>query len=325
MAGVPGSIPGVLVEMSSIATTPVCPACGSTHVVYCGHDKRGTQRLLCRGCGKKSREPGGLGGRHFPPETVGRGIEIYYRGYSCKATAQFLSTTLRIHDPDISPQTVSLWVQTYSRVAATAMEGRKAFPGVDWDLIAVLLDGLRVWWVVLDQETGYILGCHLARGEPRDGAREAMAKAKLASVGRCRRVDYREVRPSRRWRTGQILEQEAFRGIRSALPQVALSRPFQRADVIYGEFKVKGFLTDLKKVALKFNRVKDPTVLATYLGGWVVSRNCFVGQWAGQRRSSGNLAQVEAPFAGWTDVVRYSVSSSRRLGSTRQNVDSMDD
>ena len=322
MAGIPG-IPGIIgvfagrEGLSFSAALPVCPSCGSTHVVRSGYD-HGVQRLLCQGCGRKHRDHGAIDGLHFPPDTVGRGIETYYQGYSYQATAQFLSTTLRIHDPDISPQTVLLWVQTYSRVAATAMEGRKASPGRDWDLLAVLLDGVRVWWVVVDQETGYILAHHLTRGEPRDGAREAMAKAKLVSARQCRRVDYREVRPSRRWSTRRIPEQDVFRGIRAALPRVSLSRPLHRAEISCGESDVKWFLSELEKIALKFNRVKDPTVLAAYLGGWVVSHNLFARKWPVGMRSPANLAQVEVPFDGWMDVVRYSVSNSGRPRNTRE-------
>ena len=259
-----------------------------------------------------------MSGHHFSPETVGKVIETYYRvGASCENTSRFLTNNRSIRETSVAPQTVCSWVRTYSEVAVTAMEGRKASAGASWDLFAVLLAAPQIWWVAVDQDSGYILCSHLGDGTARDGAREAVHRAKLSSARRCTGVAFHAVRPSRRWELQDLHEQAVFKGIRSALPKVSLSLLCPWADVNYGRFRGQWFLRELEKTGRRFNRVKNSERLAIYLGGWVVSRNLFNSMGMAEASSPGELAQVGSPFSCWSDVVRYSASKSHGFGRQR--------
>lgn len=194
----------------------------------------------------------------------------------------------------------------------TALEGRKASSGLGWDLFAVLLQRPRIWWVVVDQHSGYILCSHLATGMARDGAREAVSRAKLSASQRAKGVNFHAVRPNRRWQLQNLLQEDVFKGIRNSLPRVALSMLCSSAELSYGGLRGQSFLRELEKTARKFNRVKRSETLATYLGGWVIHRNLFDVPGMPKASSPGDLARVEAPFTSWAGLVLFSASNARR-------------
>lgn len=212
----------------------------------------------------------------------------------------------------LRPADVLTWVEQYSRVAVTALEGRKASSGLGWDLFAVLLQRPRIWWVVVDQHSGYILCSHLATGMARDGAREAVSRAKLSASQRAKGVNFHAVRPNRRWQLQNLLQEDVFKGIRNSLPRVALSMLCSSAELSYGGLRGQSFLRELEKTARKFNRVKRSETLATYLGGWVIHRNLFDVPGMPKASSPGDLARVEAPFTSWAGLVLFSASNARR-------------
>lgn len=67
-------------------TTNKCPFCGEeSKQVNNGHNRSGTQRVLCRHCGKTYTHEAKK--REYPPETVKEAIKMYYSGVSGRGVA----------------------------------------------------------------------------------------------------------------------------------------------------------------------------------------------------------------------------------------------
>ena len=217
----------------------------------------------------------------------------------------------------MAPQTVRSWIHDYTRVAMSATLGMKVGQGTDWAVYVVVLERNRTWWVVKDEETGYVLGSHVGRGDPEGSAQAAVKKSRDSAARRCRRLTYRYVRPNRRWKRGYVSDRSVLDGFRKALRTAALANPLPRLPLGHkmseGEEAEEEFVKSLEKTARQFNQAKKLDVLQTYLDGWVISYNFLGRQTANQRESPGQESKAKVPFRSWGDVVRY---ADRRSMST---------
>ena len=64
-----------------------------------------------------------------------------------------------LEDTDIPPQTIRNWVHRYTNAVVKLTRGYKAAGGEVWWLCSQPLSySSRMWWMVLDDTTGYTLG-----------------------------------------------------------------------------------------------------------------------------------------------------------------------
>ena len=284
----------------------VCPYCPSERVVRNGCPK-GRQVYRCKDCRRKHRYDKAVHGRHFPPELIGEAIPTYYRSRSLRGTAESIQKRYDIQHTDISPQTIARWVQTYTDVALNGMRGYQALTGKHWVICRLPLDfGSHAWWVVVDEDTGYILGSHVSRTRTAEGARAAIVEALASAARPCERVTYLECTITRGRMFGYISPMKVPEEINGELPRAIVVAPGEgpgSAPIVSDGGKFTYALLEARR---KFNRIKNTEEIRRYVGGWVITYNLFGGQADELGRTPGQLAGVKPTFADWTDVVRKS-------------------
>ena len=187
-----------------------CPYCKSDHYVMNGRNgvPEGKQTYLCNDCTKRWKSRWAVGGRSFPPDQIGTGIQKYYTGLSFRGAAKAVKEQFGLEDTDISPQTIRNWVHRYTDVAVELTRGHKAVGGGTWWLCSQPF-GLypRMWWMVLDETTGYILATHIVTSTTQDGVWKVLLEALASAVRPCDEVAYMKAWPEF-WSAGEDIPNE---------------------------------------------------------------------------------------------------------------------
>ena len=281
--------------------------------------------MNARVCGKGWGQRGAVGGHSFPPDQIGTGIHMYYTGLSSRRAAKHVKDTFDMKDADISPQTILNWVHRYTDAATKLTAQYKAQGGGKWWVRSepfLLYD--RMWWMVIDDITGYIfasqvdvsmteIGAQEVFPEtigPQDlfletiGAQEVFHKAIASAVEPCDEAVYLRARHEA-WFSYRYLPEWAVRRVlQNILPD---KRPVECVRGIPSSSLgpvVTKILTACENTRKRFERIKGKEDLQRYLAGWVLTSNLFtehreLGGW-----TPGQAAGVKAPIVDWADVVR---------------------
>ena len=260
---------------------------------------------MCHGCGRRHREDGLIHGQRFRPEVIGSAIGEFYHGHSTRTAADFVTQVYRITDTKISPQTVWNWVHTYTKAAIDGVRAPTALTGPHWEFYGVLLGPDRVWWVIQDGKTGYILASQVSpvSEEPiREVIKEAWSSS--SARPRCRSVCFSLIKPSRSHRRRTISEPFVLRCVGKGLPRATVVSSRDWTDSVSGISVNHKFPAALLTAGKRFNRVKNRRLLETYVKGWAISYNFLGGHGRGMTPPPGQLANVETHYRSWVDVVR---------------------
>ena len=279
-----------------------CPRCGSSHVVKAGRAKE-QQRFLCRKCGCKFREQSARM-RRFPPEVIGRAIELFYEGMSLRKTAETIGREYGDPHSGIAHRTVELWVKGYVETASTALVDLKARTGVRWVVYAVALKYGPRWWLVKDDETGYILGSHVNWRGREANARSVIEKALTKASRPCEHLAYRSVVDGDSWEPHDLFDESTLDEFRSALKGCSPSCDIGVADSMTVDHREERFVQIVKSMVRKYRWYKNAELLDIYLNGWTMVYNFFPGTLVDCEYPPGQNAQVDVPFQSWEDIVR---------------------
>ena len=283
----------------------VCPYCRSGHVVRDGVPRR-RQVFLCRGCGKKWREGGAVGGRHYPPEQIGAAIQTVYTGLSFGKAAARVQEMWSIQDTEISPQTVRHWVLRYIDAAMASLRETKVPSCGRWSLWGIKGGYFQSAWFMVHTDAGYVLSCQIQpvrnEGSPRAVVLKALASSDClpVSVAHCGFLTIRG-RPA-----GVGSERLALDLIREELSEATGIQLQEAIDTGRGGTgpMVEELVAASCRVMRKIDRTLNWGSVHIYTNGWVIRRNLFTYSEGLGRRTPAQTAGVTAPFASWADVVR---------------------
>ena len=288
-----------------------CPYCRSGHVVLNGVPLD-RQVYLCRGCGKKWREGGAIGGRHYSPDQIGSAIQTVYTGLSFRKAAARVQEMWSIRDAEIAPQTVRHWVLRYTDAAMASLRETKVPSCGRWSLWGIKGGYFQSAWFMVDTDTGYILSCQLQpsrnEGSPRAAVLKALASSDClpVSVAHC---GFWTIQGSPA-RVGS--ESLALGMIREELSEATGIQLQESIDTGGGGTTpmVEELVAAFCRAIPRFDRVLNWGSLYIYINGWVITRNLFTYSEGLGGRTPAQVAGVTAPFASWADVVRMEAQAN---------------
>ena len=280
-----------MAEFTETTTKTVnCPACGHDKVIKHG-TQHGTQRYLCKSCGKQFRANGKPPGRRMDAELMGSAIRDFYSGKSYKQIAEGVKDEYDIPEP--SKATVYEWVRGYTDDAVDAMKSHKAKTGGHWvaDEMQVDVGGGKAWlWNVMDAETRYILATHLTPRRDSQAARTVMRKAAEAADGPPKTITTDKWRPY-------------IKPIKEIMPEARhIQSEGLTADINNNlSERLQGTFRDRIKTLRGMDSLKTGQ---RYLDGWTLTYNLFRGHESLRNKTPGEKAKVNPPFKEWADVVK---------------------
>ena len=280
-----------------------CPRCGSKRTNRNG-TRYGKQIYLCRNCGKQWRPGPALGKHRFPPEQIGFAIRVYYSGLSFGRTAESVMDKFNIRDTDVSPQTIRFWVRKYTDAAKRLVQEYKAPGGGVWWLCnRPFRLHQRMWWIVLDDATGYVLGSHIGSSASEDVAVDAVLETLASTVLPCDELVYGAAGADSN-DPGAILQM-----IKDKLPVKTVIREVGSTSAPLPGQTINNVLHECVTATERFARIRIDDELQRYITGWALNRNLFTSQEELRGCTPGRAAGVVVPFEDWADVVRLEAKS----------------
>ena len=281
-----------------------CPYCNSRRTVLNGVEN-GKQTYLCKERKHRWKKGGALGGHSFPPDQIGTGIQKYYTGLSFRGAAKAVKEQFGLEDTDISPQTIRNWVHRYTDVAVELTKGHKADGGGPWWLCSQPFGlYLRMWWMVLDETTGYILASHIDPSRTQDGARDVLLEALASAVNPCDGVAYMKAWPEFGWVYEDIPSETVLEVIREIFPDQEVIEEIEDIPSFPSGSVAARILPVYEATRKRFERIRNDNDLRRYIAGWVITSNLFTEHRELGGRTPGQAAGVKVPVADWADVVR---------------------
>lgn len=159
-----------------LAKNGSCKFCNSTHVVKHGF-QNGSQRFLCRACGKKFINPKNHPKMRVPKEVIAFALESYYDGLSLRKVAKFINKIFKLK---VSNVTVWNWIQKYTPLVKEFAQSLKPTTTRTWhvDETYIRVNGEPWWyWEVMDRDTRMILGTHLSKTRSKKDAKAVFKDA----------------------------------------------------------------------------------------------------------------------------------------------------
>ncbi len=281
-----------------------CPYCNSDHYVLDGVFG-GQQTYECRDCGRGSGQRGAVGGHSYIPDQIGMGIKKFFEGRSARSTAKLMNQLFSTEGTSISPQTILNWAHRYTGAAVKLIKGCQVSGGGKWWLWSQPFPRQSwMWWMVVDEATGYIIASHVSTTMTEDGAREVLLEALASAERPCDEVVYWMYPPKTRRKYDCIPEEAILKVMRGMLlgkrviTHTGGFPPFSSAPV------VAKVVTLLASNHL-FNSINDHDNVQLYTAGAVITSNFLFTKLRELRgRTPAQAAGVKAPFTDWVDVVR---------------------
>ena len=292
-----------------------CPRCGSNRTNRNG-TRYGKQIYLCRNCWKQWRPGPALGKHRFPPEQIGFAIRVYYSGLSFRRTAESVMDKFNIKDTDVSPQTIRHWVRKYTDAAEREFRELKAPGGGTWWLFNQPFHlHHRMWWIVVDDATGFVLVSQVGSSASEDVAVDVIIEALASTVLPCDELVYRMVGTDLHGSRRSNGSDAVLRVIKDKLPDNTVIRDAGTADgPVLGQI-VNNVLHECVTASKRFARIRSEAELQRYLNGWVLNRNLFTTREELGGMTPACAAGVEIPFEDWADVV--SLEANERVPRNR--------
>ena len=281
-----------------------CPRCNSPRTVLNGLAK-GQQTYLCNDCTKRWRERRAVGGHSYPPDQIGACIQEYYTTLSYRYTAKVMKEQLGLKGTGISPQTILNWVHRYTHAAVKLTRGCEVSGGGKWWLFSLPLPlHSRMWWMVLDDTTGYILASHVDAFMTEHGARPVLLQALASAVRPCAEIVYWVVWSGAKGPYHYVPEEAVLKVLRETLPHRRVMKDIGNFPPSSSAPVVAENISRCLGNRRLLDRIKDHDNLRLSIAGWVITENLFTKHWGLGGRTRGETAGVKVPVANWADVVR---------------------
>ena len=268
-----------------------CPYCTSGEVVKNGK-RSGYQRFKCKGCDKSFSDTGAVHGRHKSADQIGAAIRMFYSGMSYKQIGENMADMFDMPEP--SKQTIYTWVKEYTDLAADQMENHKANTGKHWvaDESSVDVGGELMWnWNVMDEDSRYILASHLSPHRDKKAAVATMEMAKLAAS-----ESPETIKTDHLSAYGDAIE-EVFPKTRHVKAK-GMQSPVSNNNL---SERLQGTYRQRTKTLRGLESLETGQ---RYLDGWTLTYNLFREHEGLDYDTPGAVAQVNAPYTEWADVVK---------------------
>lgn len=285
-----------------------CPYCGPGWTVKNGR-RHGDQWYKCRRCTRQYRGEGNLHGRHFPPEIIAKGVELFYGGKTYRQTASELEERFEIDYTAISTQTVYQWITFYTETAFGAMTERRTETGGHWVIEQVWNASVACGvWILSDGPTGYVLAARFCRDSGHEHVTPLIRNAVQTSDSHD--VESWTFRTTLDMANAKPFSRKVRTSIGRHLPE-AREVAVEGIDIPPSPEPAPRFGRFDPWVWERFRRFRSRESAQRFLSGLTVVHNVF--QEAGTTASPVPCLSlgVDVPFANWLDVVRMGASVSR--------------
>ena len=242
--------------------------------------------------------------RRFSPEVIARALELFHRGSSLRLTAKLIAGEFSDECTGVSPQTISHWVIYYAEAASAVLDGVKAIAGVNWVAYHVKLEHGPSWWLVRDEETGYILSSQVAWFDQKADPQSVLRKALASATHPCEVLTCKHIEDGMDTRRRSEVDESLVDRFRDALSNYAPQCAVTTWDSEIVDSEEERFLESVKATVPKYAWSRKGKILDTYLTGWTIAQNFISYGLSDFERTPGQMAQIQVPFESWEDVVR---------------------
>ncbi len=281
---------GKILQGSADVKLTECKFCASTDIVKNG-SWYGTQRWLCRNCGRAFVDNKALPKMKHPVDMVANALSMYFRGMSER---QITNHFKQQYGYAPNRATIYRWVQKMAKIAIDEAYNHTPEVGDTWvaDETNLFIGGDRYWlFDIIDTKTRFLLATRLTPTRSIDDVRVLVEKAAQ-----------RAGKPPKTIRTDSMSSYEdgielAFGSETKHVKTKGLTAEIN-TNIIE---RWHGTLKDRIKVLRGFKQV--PSAL-TIIEGWLTHYNFFRPHESLNDRTPAQAAGITAQFQNWADVVQ---------------------
>lgn len=275
--------------------TVKCKFCGDWEsVVQYGKTAKGTQRYLCRRCGRTFLDNAAKGRMQYPIEAVASALNQFYEGLSLSEIRRQLQLSHRV-SPDDS--TIYRWIVQYSKKASKSLNNVSVKAGSTWiaDETVVKLKekgGSNIWfWDVLDAKTRLLLGSHISEGRTTKDAQILMERAarRANKIPRAIITD----------KLAAYLD-----GVELAFGAETKHIAAKRLTATPGTQLIERFHGTLKSRTKVMRSLWRKGTARIIMDGWLAHYNFFRPHQTLGGKTPAEAAGADTPFKSWKDVVK---------------------
>jgi putative transposase len=156
-----------------------CKFCGSENINKAGfrYNKTGiVQRYYCKDCHRWFRDPIGFDHCRFKPEVIATALDLYCRGLSLRQISDHLESAYGI---EVSYGTIYLWLKKYVELVRSYTSEFTGNFSERWHADETLLNVSGrdlVLWNLLDNETRFLIACHVSARKSEEEAENLIKK-----------------------------------------------------------------------------------------------------------------------------------------------------
>ncbi len=151
------------VETMELERDIICKYCGNTNLCLNG-SQNGEQYYLCKKCGHRATGKDTYPHQRYDRDTIIQAMTYYYNGMSYGAVK---NTFDDLEQLSISKATLWSWIMKYTDLIIPFSRDIKPMNiGDIWvaDETMIMMHGRNKWlWACIDEQTRYLLACHLSQ------------------------------------------------------------------------------------------------------------------------------------------------------------------
>jgi transposase-like protein len=272
-----------------------CKFCGEQEkVVHYGYSAKGTQRYLCRECGRTFLDNAAKGRMQYPIEAVASALNLFYESASLSEIRRQLKLTYGV-SPDDS--TIYRWIVRFSQKATKNLANVPVKAGATWiaDETVIKLKekgGSKQWfWDAIDSKTRFLLASHLSEGRTIRDAQTLMERA----ARRANRIPKTVITD----KLASYLD-----GVELAFGAETKHIRAKKLTAEPGTQLIERFHGTLKSRTKVMRSLWRKGTAKIVMDGWLVHYNFFRPHQALGGKTPAEAADAESPFKSWKDVVQ---------------------
>lgn len=274
--------------------TVKCKFCGDWEsVVQYGKSAKGTQRYLCRKCGRTFLDNAAKGRMQYPIEVVASALNQFYESSSLSEIRRQLKLTYGV-SPDDS--TIYRWIVHYSKKATRSLGSIPVKAGSTWIADETMIKlkekgGSKQWfWDAIDSKTRFLLASHLSEGRTMKDAQTLMERA-ATRANKAPRIVITD-------KLASYLD-----GIELTFGAETKHIRAKRLTAEPGTQLIERFHGTLKSRTKVMRSLWRKGTAKIVMDGWLVHYNFFRPHTAHGGKTPAEAAGAKPPFKSWKDVV----------------------
>lgn len=266
-----------------------CRFCGSKNLIKYG-TYHGTQRVMCKDCGRKGGTSDALPYMQTPTNQVGAAVGMYFEGQSLNSIRRIMPQIFKAYPSD---STVYRWLERFvpSGLDEAKITGKPRV-GDAWiaDETVLNINGKNIWcFDIIDSQTRYLLAYHLASTRTIKAAQTLLEKA-YECAGKA---------PKKVITDGLNVYEDACELTFGSDSKHIKSTPFVETDSTNKIERWHGTLKDRLKT---MRGLKDLKTARLVLNGWLLHYN-YLRPHEALDKTPAQAAGIKFPFNNWQDIV----------------------